>query len=327
MDKRVGMVFGSITPPERIAAVARRAEELGFEEFWFSEDCFFSGAMSGAAQILAATRVAPVGTGAVSVMTRHPAVTAMEFAGLSRMYPGRVVPGIALGVRSWLGQMGLLPSAPLTALRDTVDTLRRLFAGETVSVHDGVHQLDRVALDYPPPHPLPIHVAAVNEKALRLSGQIADGTILSVLSTPDYVRWARGIIGKSAGGHRVTVFALYSVDSDGARARREVRDAAAMFLAAESSSALVRVPGLTAELNALLADGGDVPLAERIPERWLDEVAVAGTPEECVARLNRLFAAGADAVALWLFPTDRAVEVAELTARKVLPGLRLRDGA
>jgi 5,10-methylenetetrahydromethanopterin reductase len=245
----------------------------------------------------------------------------MELAGLARTYPGRVVPGVALGVRSWLDQLGVLPAAPLAALHETVGVLRGLFAGETVSVDGGAHRLDRVRLDFPPPEPLPVHVAAVNERALRLSGQIADGTILSVLSGPTYVRWARETIAARRPDHRVTAFALYSVDTDRTRARRAVRDAVAMFLAAESTSALVRVPGYAAELADLLAGGAGEPLAERIPDAWLDELAVAGTPEECAARLRALFDAGADSVSLWLFPTDQAVRVAELTARDVLPRL------
>ena len=195
----VGVVFGSITPPEHIAGVARRAEELGFDELWFSEDCFFSGGMAGVAQVLASTTTVPVGTGAVSAMTRHPAVSAMEFAGLLRMYPGRVRPGVALGVRPWLEQMGLMPSLPLTALRETVTVLRALLAGEEVTIKGEGHRLDRIKLDYPPATVPPIHVGAVNERALRLSGEIADGTILSVLATPEYVRWARGLVG---GGRR-----------------------------------------------------------------------------------------------------------------------------
>ena len=46
----VGIVFGSLTPPETMARTAGLAEKLGFGELWFSEDCFFSGGMSGAAQ-------------------------------------------------------------------------------------------------------------------------------------------------------------------------------------------------------------------------------------------------------------------------------------
>lgn len=312
----VGLVFGSVTPPERIARVAALAERLGFGELWFSEDCFFSGGMAGVAQILAATRHVPVGTGAVSVMGRHPAITAMEFAGLARTHPGRVVPGVALGVRPWLTQMGVLPARPLTALRETVQTLRALLAGDEVTV-DGVHRLDRIRLDYPPPAPLPVHVAAVNEKALRLSGAIADGTILSVLSSPEYVRWARA----RTGPHRLTTFALYAVDADGDRARDAVREAAAMFLTAEAGSALVREAGLAEGVAALLAAGGGVVAPERIPDAWLDRIAVAGTPAHVAERLRRLYDAGSDAVGLWLFPTDRAEEVAELTAHEVFPRL------
>ncbi len=327
----IGVVFGSVTPPESIARNARRAEELGFGELWFSEDCFFSGGMSGLAQVLAATREVPVGIGAVSIASRHPAITAMELAGLARTHPGRVVPGVALGVRAWLEQMGVLPDAPLTALRETVGVLRDLLAGKEVTVEGSVHRLSGVRLDFPPPEPPPVHVAAVNEKALRLSGEVADGTILSVLAGPAYVRWARERIaegarlaGRDPGTHRVTTFALYAVDDDAARARAAVRDAVALFLAAERASALVRVPGLTAELHALLADGeqGEADLAARIPDRWLDEVAIAGDPAHCAARLQELLDAGSDAVGLWLFPTDRAEEVAELTAREVLPDLR-----
>jgi 5,10-methylenetetrahydromethanopterin reductase len=296
----VGVVFGSITPPEQIARVARLAEDLGFDELWFSEDCFFSGGMAGMAQILASTRRIPVGAGAVSIASRHPAITAMEFAGLARMYPGRVRAGVALGVRAWLDQMGVRPAKPLTALRETVGVLRDLFAGKEATA-------GRIRLDYPPPEPLPIHVAAVNEKALRAAGTIADGTILSVLSSPDYVRWARSLVGPR---QRLTAFALYAVDHDGARARAAVRDAAAMFLSAEADSALVRVPGI---------DGH----AERpVPDRVLDQVTVAGTPAEVTARLRALYAAGADAVGLWLFPTADAERVARLTAREVLPHLR-----
>ncbi|WP_232660761.1 LLM class flavin-dependent oxidoreductase [Pseudonocardia sp. TRM90224] len=323
-ERRLGVVFGSVTPPEGIGRMARRAEELGFGELWFSEDCFFSGGMSGIAQMLAATTRIPVGTGAVSVLSRHPAVTAMEFAGLARSFPGRVVPGVALGVVGWLEQMGVRSGRPLTVLRESVGQIRALLQGDEVTSDGVAHSLKSVRLDFPPPAPLPIHIGAVNERALRLSGEIADGTILSVLSGPRYVRWARERIAEGAaraGGdparHRVTAFALYAVDPDGAQARAAVRETVAMFLAAEAASALVRVPGLAEPLSDLLADSA--ALAERIPDAWLDEVAVAGDPDHCRARLRALYDAGADSVGLWLFPTDRAEQVAELTAREVLP--------
>jgi alkanesulfonate monooxygenase SsuD/methylene tetrahydromethanopterin reductase-like flavin-dependent oxidoreductase (luciferase family) len=82
-----------------------------------------------------------------------------------------------------------------------------------------------------------------------------------------------------------------------------------MFLTAEAESALVRIPGIDAARRP-------------VPDEVLDQVTVAGTPDEVVAKLRRLYDAGTDAIGLWLFPTGDAERVAALTAREVLPHLR-----
>ena len=116
----VGLVLGSALPPEDIPTVARRGEELGFGELWLAEDYFFTGGISGATAVLAQTTEVPVGLGIVSAMVRHPGVLAMEIATMARMYPGRVHPGIGLGVPAWIDQMGLTPPSQLGAMRECV---------------------------------------------------------------------------------------------------------------------------------------------------------------------------------------------------------------
>lgn len=176
----IGIVFGSLTPPETMARTAGLAEKLGFGELWFSEDCFFSGGMSGAAQILASTEAIPVGLGIVSAVTRHPAVAAMEVAGMARTHPGRVRPGVGLGVRAWLRQMGLMPASPISTLWEGVLALRGLLDGEEVTLEGETHRLGGVRLDFPPPEHLPLYVGAVNGRALRLSGELPDGPLGAV---------------------------------------------------------------------------------------------------------------------------------------------------
>src|ERR1051326_5213840 len=103
----VGLVLGSHLAPEQIASTARLGEELGYTELWLAEDYFFTGGIAGAAAALAATSESPVGLGIVSAMARHPAALAMEISTLARMYPGRLRPGIGLGVPAWVRQMRL----------------------------------------------------------------------------------------------------------------------------------------------------------------------------------------------------------------------------
>ena len=318
----VGIVLGSHLPPERIVRVARRAEELGFGELWFSEDCFFAGAFSGMAAALAATERIPVGLGVASAVTRHPALLAMECATLSRLYPGRFWPGVGLGVPFWLQQMGLLPRSPLGAVRECVESVRRLLAGEELSA-ERLFTFDQVALTHLPAEELPIYLGMVGPKGLELSGRIADGSVLSVLAGVDYVRWAReqivaGAAERASEPHRVVTYVLYSVDVDGAVARKAVRDATGFYLTAMPDNALSEVYGIQQELQALVAGG---TLAQELPAAWLEDLAVAGSPDEAAAKIRALLDAGSESVCLWLFPLDRSEEILELTAREVLPRL------
>ncbi len=223
---------------------------------------------------------------------------------MSRMHPGRIRPGVGLGVRAYLRQMGLMPTSPISALRESVLSVRGLLDSEEVTLESRAHRLDGVHLDFPPQERLPLYVGAVYGRALRLSGEVADGTVLSVLSSPAYVEWAREQI------------------REGLEA---VREAVAYFFGAELKSTLVRVPGVPEEASVLLARGGTAHLAREMPAQWINELAVAGDPDECARGLRNLLQAGADSVDLWLFPTERAEEVARLTAHQVLPKLGLKE--
>jgi alkanesulfonate monooxygenase SsuD/methylene tetrahydromethanopterin reductase-like flavin-dependent oxidoreductase (luciferase family) len=315
-------------PPERIGSTARLAEELGYGELWFSEDCFFTGAMAGVAAALAETRRLPVGIGIVSAMTRHPALLAMELATLSRLHRGRVWAGVGLGVPLWLEQMGLKPASPLTALRECVTSLRLLLDGEELTRDGACFRFDAVRLTHRPDEYVPIYMGLVNEKGLLLAGEIAEGTVLSVLAGTEYIAWARERVsagaraaGRDPDAHRLVTYALYSVDHDPVRAREAVRDALAFYLAAMPDNALTQVYGVSGEVTDLAARGGTELIARELPDEWIDDLAIAGDPDECAAKLRAFLDAGSDSIGLWLFPTKRGDEIARLTAREVFPRL------
>lgn len=328
----VGAVIGSSLPPENIPSVAARVEELGFGEIWAPEDYFFSGGISAASAALSATQSIPVGLGIISVMARHPAVSAMEIATLERLFPGRIMPGFGLGVPHWVGQMGLMPKSTLAALREGVGSVRALLSGEEVTAEGKVFSFDAVKLVHPPESVPGLHMGVVGPKMLNLSGEVADGTIVSVLAGAQYVSWLRERVaegqakaGRTGDHHQVTTFALYAPDLDGAKAKELIRPVTAFYLATMAQSALASVYGITDELTDIVTRGGaDAPglLAKEMPAQWLEDLVIAGDPDECAAKIQALLDAGSDSVALFPFPEDRAGEVLELTAREVLPKLR-----
>ncbi|NQV07609.1 LLM class flavin-dependent oxidoreductase, partial [bacterium] len=290
--------------------------------------------ISGATAALAATKEIPIGLGIVSALVRHPALLAMEIATIERMFPGRLVPGVGVGVPGWMDQMGLMPSSPLSGMRECVTKVRELLAGETVNHKGKVFEFNDVTLTHPPDAALgvagardvPIRMGSIGPKMLQLSGEVANGSILSVLCGTDYIRWAREQVdigaaksGRTASDHKITAFAMYAVDSDGAKAKEALRGMMAFYFGAMPKSALSEVYGIGEELTGYLEDGGIENLAAKMPDQWIEDLAIGGRPEEAVDKIKAFLDAGADSVALFCVPGDNADQLVEVTASDVLP--------
>lgn len=270
----LGAVFRPQLPPERLRAVARTADEAGLEELWLWEDCFREGGISTAAAALAWTERVRIGVGLLPVPLRNVAITAMEAATLHRMFPGRAVIGVGHGVQDWMGQVGARAESPLTLLREYLDALRALLRGERLTTSGRYVRLDDVGLDWPPPAPVPVLAGATGPRSLRLSGEAADGTVLTASTTAEGVRRARALVdegreaaGRTADPHEVVVYLLAATGPDAA-----VRLRAALLLEEGPEPD----PGL-----GVAGDAGAVAKAvERLAEAGADTVILQPTGDE-----------------------------------------------
>jgi alkanesulfonate monooxygenase SsuD/methylene tetrahydromethanopterin reductase-like flavin-dependent oxidoreductase (luciferase family) len=219
-EPTVGVVFRPQLPPERLRDAVGAAEDDGLDELWLWEDCFLEGGISTAAMALAWSERLRIGIGLLPVPLRNPALAAMELATLSRAFPGRLRIGLGPGVQGWMRQVGERVDSPLTLVRENLDAIRSLLAGETVSADGRYVQLDAVALDWPPEPAPPVLVGATGPKMLALSGAAGDGTILVSHTSPERVRWAREQIdgGRADAGrsdeHRIVLYALAATGPD-----------------------------------------------------------------------------------------------------------------
>ncbi|TPQ19641.1 LLM class flavin-dependent oxidoreductase [Streptomyces sporangiiformans] len=262
----LGVVYRPQLPPERVRSMARVAEDSGLEELWLWEDCFLEGGISVASAALAWTERLRVGVGLLPVPLRNVAVTAMETATLDRLFPGRFTLTVGHGVQDWMGQVGARAESPVTLLREYLDALRALLRGERVTTEGRYVKLADVALDWPPPTAPEVLAGVSGPRSLRLSGEAADGTLLTAGTPPEGVRKARQLIDegqKSAartGAHKVVVYLLTATGPD----------AAARLRAELETEGLASVPDL----------------------------GVAGSADTVAKAVQRLVDAGADTVIL-----------------------------
>lgn len=184
MTKRIGAMFPCRIPADRLVRLSREAELSGLDELWVVEDCFYTGGIANAATALAATEAITVGIGVLPTVARNAAIAAMELATLATLHPGRLIAGFGHGVPDWMRQIGEYPPSPLAALRETLSAVRRLLAGERITV-DGKHvRLDDVGLEFPPAVVPPVLAGVRGPKSLAISGAEADGTILAEPASP-----------------------------------------------------------------------------------------------------------------------------------------------
>ncbi|HEV7652690.1 MAG TPA: LLM class flavin-dependent oxidoreductase [Actinophytocola sp.] len=297
----IGFQLPCRLPAPQIAAVARAVEQAGFDQVWVVEDCFFAGGIAAAAATLAATEHIRVGIGILPAVARNAAFTAMEVAALAELYPGRLTCGLGHGMRDWMRQIGAAPASPLTALGEHLDTVRRLLAGEEVTTQGRYVRLDKVALEFPPRRPPPVLAGVRGPRSLEVAGRYADGTLLAEPVTPAYLAAARASIARGQGDdprpHPITAYALCHVGENTAAARDAVRPVLAAALTQPAWSAHLEPLDLAGELPRITA----LPESERaaaIPDAWVDELAIVGTPAGCAARIRELHDAGADSVVL-----------------------------
>lgn len=304
-------------PPEGTAAYAREVERLGFDELWLVEDCFFAAGVAPAAVALAATSTLTVGIGVQPAVMRNAATAAMELSALTRMFPGRVLPGFGHGVADWMRQIGAFPSSQLAALGETTSAVRALLRGERVDVAGKHVHLDGVQLEFPPAQVPPISLGVRGPKSLALSGRVADGTVLTEWSTPAYVRQARERIdaGRAEVGrtdeHRLTIYAYWAADPDA------LRPVAAGLMSAELDGQLA-VAGLRDDVVALRSRFPEPDaFAAAVPEEWFHALTACG--EHAASYVESLYDAGAASVVLMPMAEDPATALHQLAdARREL---------
>jgi len=297
LDLSIGMCFDRTFPAGAVTELARRLDEGGADELWVIEDCFYTAGVSLAAAALATTERLRVGLGILPAVARNPAVTAMEVATLCGIGPGRVIAGIGHGVQSWMAQMGARPSSPVTTLEEVIVAVRRLLAGERVSVAGRAVRLDDVALEQPPSPPPPVLAGVRGPRSLAMAGRVADGVLLAEPATPACVTAAREQAGRGADdGFHVAVFSALGIADNRDEAHRAMAPWLAGLLADPN-------PGLTAlpwfdELVDRFDAGGTDGLAAMPADRWT-EIGPIGTFDDALAHLALLAGSGVRTVGLF----------------------------
>jgi F420-dependent oxidoreductase-like protein len=158
---------------------AVEAEKLGLDVCWVAE-AWGADAPSPLGYLAARTERMQLGSGVIQVGTRSPVTIAQTAMTLAHLSGGRFLLGLGVsGPQVMEGLHGISFGHPLGRMRETVEIVRRVCAGEKLSYAGRHYQIPldgakamRVAL---PPVSVPVYLATLSPRMLSLTGEVADG--------------------------------------------------------------------------------------------------------------------------------------------------------
>ena len=336
-----------ITPMETrrdvVLHIATRAEELGYSVFYVAEG-WGHDVTTLLAEIAMRTSRIRVASGVLNIWGRSAASIAMLAAGLSNLSDGRFVLGLGAGSRQLAeGLHGVTFRSPVHRLDAVTRDVQALLSGQRLlSPTPAGHAPLRLGVL--PQFEVPIHIAALGPKAVRLSGELADAWfpfLLPVSALPGRIQLLTVGAASRASGRTTPLVCPgvpVAISSDAAVADRLaswwitfyltkmgtlysslLRDlgfggAVAAVQAAHAADGLPSSAQVVAAVQAAHpADG--LPSSARV---MIDELTLCGNAESAQAKLDRWYGAGADMPVIML-PPNRDVDELDYALEAMRP--------
>jgi len=328
---RFGFFFWPYTP-EYTARLARRGEELGFDLVGIADtpgnalDPWVAMTLAAAAT----SRVA-LATCVTNLVTRHPSITASAAASVDAAAGGRTILGVGAG-HSGVTNVGGTPSRPAD-LREGLTFLKTALGGAPATWRGAPTHLSWIK------RAVPVYAAASGPAALRAVGAAADGAFVNYGLGPEHVRRVRELIaeGAAGAGRPASAIDVWSIACLDVAERREdaleklgnILGFVAAYILGPDPAGRGVPPDLVPAVHELRATyttrqrDMDPALTKRLGlfDYLRGRLAIAGTPEDCVAQVRAAEAAG---VTQLMFTVSLAADperTVELFGKEVLPRL------
>lgn len=277
-------------------------------------DCYVS--LAAAAM---ATTSLKLGTGVTNPVTRHPSVTASAIASLQAISNGRAVLGIGRGDAS-LAHIGRAPASVETLSRYT-QLVQRYLRGDSVAFKElgefatNAPNLSQLDLGHAPPHSklewlgnmpkVPVEVSATGPRMIAEAAIHADGVMLSVGADLERLRWGIDLVrttrakaGLDPNGIPIGAWVNVVAHPDVEIARQLASGWTSVFARFAVMHGKPTGPQTNDSIKSLehlyndfdLRDQASSSTAQALgmTQNFIDNYAIVGTADTCVARLRQI---------------------------------------
>ncbi len=263
--------------------MVKTAEGAGVDSVWVAEDPFHWDAYAILGSLALETSRVRLGPGVTSPYVRPPHLQAMSAATLDRLSQGRAFLGLGRSLPQWYSRLlGMKVGDPVSVMEETLGLLRRWWREPLETAGAGSPGPPGLRREVGGTQPrLPIYLAAVGPRMVRLAARLADGVVIAWPSveflerTIKTMKAERAAAGLGWGDFAVVVQTGLKVTGEPGPALEGFKDRMAFIYA---------MPGMGRALVSSRYDGPRAVAGVRAAMRSRETLAAGGSPQEFLRR-------------------------------------------
>ena len=316
--RRLSYSLGSLLSIEEVLECSRKLNEIKPEVEWIPETWGMENfSMLGLAS--KENTISKIGSSIINIYSRSPSLIAMGASTIDTISNGRLILGLGTSsvpiVENFHGNSF---DSPVQRMKEYVEIIRLALQGEKINYSGKIFTLkDFSLLTKPIRKKIPIYLAAINQKMVEMTWDIADGVIFYLRPKNEM----KETISKMQKKKKIdtTLQIITCIHEDEEKARNRAKKTLSFYIAVgKIYREFLQSTGYSEEvkiINEEYKKNGLDGLREFVPEKMLDDLCIAGTSATAIKKLDAFRDVGIDLPIIQFNPIGNVKESFELLTK------------
>ena len=316
--RRLSYSLGSLLSIQEVVECSKKLNELKPEVMWIPETWGMEN-FSMLGQASKENTISKIGSSIINIYSRSPSLIAMGASTVDVISNGRLILGLGTSSVPIVEDFHGNPfESPVQRMKEYVDIIRMALRGEKINYSGKIFSLrDFSLLTKPIRKEIPIYLAAINQKMVELTWDVADGVIFYLRPKSEM----KETISKMQKKKKIdtTLQIITCIHNDQEKARNRAKKTLSFYIAVgKIYREFLKSTGYSKETQIIYDEYqkcGLTGLEKFVPEKMLDDLCIAGTPDTAVKKLNAFRDIGIDLPIIQFNPIDDVKKSFELLTK------------
>ena len=322
--RRLSYSLGSLLSIEEVLECSQKLNEIKPEVMWIPETWGMENfAMLGLAS--KENKFSKIGSSIINIYSRSPTLIAMGASTIETISNGRLILGLGTSSVPIIEDFhGNSFESPMQRMKEYVEIIRMALRGEKINYSGKIFSLkDFSLLTKPVRNEIPIYLAAINQKMVEMTWDIADGVIFYLRPKDEMKETISKMQKKKKIDTALQI--ITCIHNDHEKATKRAKKTLSFYISVgKIYREFLQSRGYSEEIQIIYDEykkGGLIGLEKFVPDKMIDDLCIAGTPDTAVKKLNAFRDVGIDLPIIQFNPIDNVRESFELLTKTFSGGL------